>query len=240
MSPTNHERDFKPISPQRRVRSASSIRRRNASRIQKYVLFITLLSVAILFYQQRLFLPSHDLGTEPVAVPHGDAIQKAPVTEAHPKPKHKSKPKPKHRAKPADKKAAKGAPVDQPPIPSPPPELQQHFDAKPQDMATNITEQKPREPTEPEQPAKPAEVEAKVGVELGVREDYEEVMVDEDKDAPEANFSLSNFNHADPCNSTLARMTAENITFLDNERTCGSVGLPIKMTPDLYKLPDPS
>lgn len=240
VSPANTERDLKPISPQRRVRSASSIRRRNASRIQKYVLFITLLSVVILFYQQRLFLPSHDLGTEPVAVPHGDAIQKPQPTEANPKPKHKSKPKPsKHRSKPSDKKAAKAAPVDQSPIPSPPPKLQQHFDAEPQDKATNGTEeQKPEAPREPDLPAEPAEVAAEAVEEVAVGEDHEEVMVDENKDAPEANFSLSNFNHADPCNSTLARMTAENVTFLDNERNCGSVGLPIKMTPDLYKLPD--
>ena len=55
---------------------------------------------------------------------------------------------------------------------------------------------------------------------------------------PPANFSMSNFYHSDPCNSTLARMVTENITFYDNETLCNPQGLPVMLTPDLYKMPE--
>ena len=233
----------------RRPRSGSSVRRRNTTRVKGFIVFVTLLSVALLAYQHYFFHPHHFENAPQPVVAVGGSIK---TNTAQPAQTEQSK---------LEEKTGPGRDAGSPTTSSG--ERKKKRRKKRREEAKKETTTVPVENAEtpqnkPAEDTKPAAQEARPAAqEPKPVEENPDMREEEREDPPEggvevppletpplsekeelANFSRSNFNHADPCNSTLARLAAENITFFANESSCGPEGLPIVLTPDLYKLPD--
>ncbi|UPQ99779.1 sialyltransferase [Chloropicon primus] len=290
----------RPPQPLRNRSGSMTSRRRNTVRIRRFIVFVTLLSVALLFLQHQFFHPHHVIDPAPVvaatnanaakAVVHNEpaqAVKRQKVVEevVQETPRAEEVVQEAPRAEEVVQEAPRAEEVVQETpraeevvqetpraeeVVQETPRVEEVIQETPR--AEEVVQETPRveevqksvEPVKVEEDPTPTEADTltEPGTESGgVAEEKADSTESGNPDGPEpeltpppppmlegekesqarpANFSLSKFNHADPCNSTLAKIASDNITFYDNETLCGPPGLPIKLTPDLYKLPDAS